>query len=72
MPDLYQLFYKTTPAGEKDLIKRLKEDPEQVIACRKRLDELDYLLKDGEDRCHASRDQRNFLRRMLEPYINVR
>jgi len=67
---MYKEFYLTTPAGEKDLAQKLKDSPEQVAACRKRLAELDGLLRLSEDRCHASRDQRNFLRRMLEPYGN--
>jgi len=64
----YQQFYQMTQTGEKMLAHKLKNDLQQVIACKKRLEELESLLKHGEDRCHASRDQRNFLRRMLLPY----
>lgn len=67
-PEKYQKFYLTTPAGEKSLREKLANDPEQVAACKKRLAELDGLLKIDDNRCHASRDQRNFLRRVLEPY----
>ncbi len=69
--ELYQKFYRTTPEGEKELRKRLDEDPQQVIACRKRLSELDQLLKSDENRCHASKDQRIFLRRVLYSYQNA-
>lgn len=65
MSDLYQKFYYTTPVEEAKLREKLKNDPEQVAACRKRLEELEILLRHGENRCHASRDQRNFLRKVL-------
>ncbi len=68
MSDLYQKFYRTTKQGEEELAERLKNSPEQVEACKKRLSELDDLLKHDENRCHASKDQRNFLRRMLSIY----
>lgn len=68
MSNLYKQFYLTTPEETEKLGKALAENPEQVAACRKRLAELDSLLKLDENRCHASRDQRNFLRRMLAPY----
>ena len=68
---MYQEFYKTTPDAAKELAEKLKESPEQVAACRKRLGELESLLKLDDNRCHVSRDQRDFLRRMLEPYNNV-
>lgn len=70
MSEMYQSFYKTTPEGAKELAEKLKNSPEQVTACQKRLDELENLLKLDENRCHASKDQRNFLRRMMEPYKN--
>jgi DNA-binding PadR family transcriptional regulator len=62
---MYKQFYLTTPEGEQWLRDELKSNPEQLGHCRKRLEELDALLRHGEDRCHASRDQRNFLRRVL-------
>lgn len=65
---MYQKFYLTTPQGEKELAQKLADDPEQVVACKKRLSELEGLLRHDDNRCSASRDQRNFLRRMLEPY----
>lgn len=65
-----QKFYLTTPAGEKELSNLLRDNPEQVVACEKRLFELDSLLKHNENRCHASRDQRVFLRRVLEAHKN--
>lgn len=70
MTDKYQLFYISTPEGEKELSARLQEDTEQVDACKKRLMELENLLKHDDNRCHASRDQRNFLRKILEPYLH--
>jgi hypothetical protein len=66
--DLYQKFYLTTPFGRSDLMDRLKNDPEQVVACKKRLSELEILLQHDENRCHASRDQRNFLVQVLSGY----
>lgn len=68
-PEKYQKFYLTTPSGEQSLRKKLDKDPEQVVACKKRLSELDELLKHDENRCHMSRDQRNFLRRVLSSYL---
>lgn len=67
---MYPKFYLTTPAGEKDLAEKLKNDPQQQVECRKRLQELESLLQHDDNRCHASRDQRNFLRRMLETHAN--
>ena len=66
--DLNRRFYLKTPEGEKELRDALASNPEQVAACKKRLAELEDLLKLDENRCHASRDQRNYLRRMLLPY----
>ena len=68
MSDLYQKFYLTTPAGQKLLAEKLKSNPEQVTACKRRLTELDGLLSHDENRCHMSRDQRNFLRKVLAGY----
>lgn len=66
----YQKFYSTKPEKSEKLAEMLANDPEQVVACRKRLTELESLLKLDDNRCHISRDQRNFLRNMLEPYKN--
>ena len=68
MSDFYQLFYRTTPEGEKDLVYKLANSSEQVLACKKRLAELEDLLKLDEKRCHSSKVQRDFLRRVLLPY----
>jgi len=69
-PNLYKEFYLTTPAAEKELGNLLQNYPEQVVACKKRLAELEELLKHDENRCSTSKVQRNFLRRMLAPYQN--
>lgn len=66
--DKYQKFYLATPEGEKFLREKLASDPEQVAACKKRLAELETLLKHDDKRCHVSRMQRDYLRRMLLPY----
>lgn len=65
---MYEAFYKTTPDAEKKLAEALKSDPQQVVDCRKRLGELESLLRMDDNRCHASRDQRDYLRRMLAGY----
>jgi hypothetical protein len=67
-PEAYQKFYLMTPKGEKELADKLQGDPEQVAACRKRLEELELLLKHDDNRCHISRDQRNYLRKMMAIY----
>lgn len=67
---MYQEFYLMTKEGEESLRQKLANSPDQVAACKKRLDELENLLRVDENRCSVSKDQRNFLRRMLEPYQN--
>jgi hypothetical protein len=67
-PEFYKKFYLTTPDGEKALRASLDKHPEQLLACKRRVAELDSFLKNGENRCHASRDQRIFLRRVLSAY----
>ena len=65
---MYKKFYITTPEASKKLAEDLKSNPEQVAACKKRLVELESLLKLDENRCHASKNQRDYLRRMLQGY----
>lgn len=65
----YKQFYLTTTAGEKELVEKLKSDPQQVIDCKKRLSELEGLLRLDDGRCHVSKVQRDFLKRILVPYV---
>ena len=69
--DFYKEFYLINAESEKKLLQDIKQYPEQLIACRKRLSELDELLKNGEDRCHISRDQAIFLRRIINMCENA-
>ena len=64
----YQDFYFTTKDGEAALRKRMNEDPQEVIDVRRRLDELNALLKRDDNRCSVSRDQQTFLTRILGDY----
>ena len=68
MDDFYKEFYVTTPEEREKLEEKLKNSPEQVAACKKRLSELEILLKNDDGRCHVSRVQRDFLREVLSEY----
>lgn len=57
------LFHKFKE--ESHLREVLKNAPEYREQLEERVAELDDVLKHGENRCHASRDQRNYLKRIL-------